>query len=315
MKKIKILTMIMTMVMTTLVGCSSPMPDLSKEDNDKVASYLASVVLDYHSASKSRLLTVSLDDLIEEEEVLEEDELEEGELEESELEEDELEEEEVVIPVITNLADILPMNGVTLMLHEYQIMSQYETRDGLGVSAKEGNQLVAVVYQMVNSTQEAREVDFFTQNMIATLAVNGNVGIRNMVTIFQGDMVMLQETLEPGEQMSGYFMFEVPSIWLTNITSLQMNVRAGGQQATITMVGMTNYIPAEGEVLVMPDLESLEEELGEYLEEGQGNSLGEGIEGDLLQEQPDIGEPALPPTPLEDGLEDREPPEDGVMAL
>lgn len=291
MKKKMILTMIITIAMTTLVGCSS-MPDLTEAENAKVASYLASVVLDYHSNTKSRILAVSLEDVLLEEE-LEEEVVEEEELEEelTDGEGTDMEVEEV-IPVNTNLADILPMNGVTLMLQEYQIMNQYEASDGLGIYAKDGNQLVSVVYQMVNSTNEAQELSFFSLNMSASLFVNGGVGIRNMITIFNGDMVMMQETIEAGEQLSGFIMFEVPSALLTNISTMQMEVRVSGQSATITMAGITNYVPQEGEVLEIPDLEELEEELLEdELLDGQPpeNQLPE-EGGDELEERMQLEE-------------------------
>ncbi len=239
--KTRMLTLSIVLAMA-LTGCSSTV-QLTEEESKIIAQYAANLIVDYHSDTKSRMLTEmeTAEEEVEEgadeekEEVVENQQQEQAETQVETQAETQEEVEEEVVPTTSDINEVLPVAGTHVAYINYRVAKQYTDNDGIGISAKDDHMLVIINYQVGNVTDYDTTVDFFSDKISATLSIDGGDTVSNMVTILPGDMVMLQETIAPGESVEAFLMFEVPVEMIASITSLDLTLTASGGVAQVTL--------------------------------------------------------------------------------
>ncbi|MFI3176721.1 MAG: hypothetical protein R3Y67_04400 [Eubacteriales bacterium] len=236
--KTRILTLSIVLAMA-LTGCSSTV-QLTEDESKIIAQYAANLIVDYHSDTKSRMLTEMETDEEEVEEGVDEEKVDAEEAEEETVEnqeeiETQEEVEEEVVPTTSDINEVLPVAGTYITYLNYGVVKQYTDNDGMGISAKDNHMLVILNYQVGNVTDSDTTIDFFADKVSATLSIDGGDAVSNMFTILPGDMAMLQETIAPGESVEAFLMFEVPVEMIASVTSLELTLTGSGGVAQVTL--------------------------------------------------------------------------------
>ncbi len=239
----KKLSVFLCVIITTITvsGCGQIIPELTEEENKMITTYVANLILDYHSDTKSRLL-------IEEEQVdiLTDQEADEvidpqieGSVEESDDADIEVNQEVVEepdIPNITDIVQVLSHGNCNISIAGYKIMDQYTEEDGFGLVPGQENKLLMVEYEIGNLGSEAESINFFKDNMKCVLTINGQYSSSHKMSILSNDMTTLETTLQPEEVKVVFICFEIPSSMVESIKSLEMSVTTNMGTANITIL-------------------------------------------------------------------------------
>ena len=131
------------------------------------------------------------------------------------------------------LADGLGMSGATIKVSNYVTSASYPGGDlVLSVPATTGKKVVAVEFEIYNSTATPIICNTIKNNVVLKLTVNGTGDIYESFTILQNDLINLMNiNIAPNGKYTAVAIFMVPEGAAANITSMSVSVSLNGGAA------------------------------------------------------------------------------------
>lgn len=195
-------------MMFIFAGCGN-MPDLSDENNDIIAEYVAGVLIDRSNVRQAKYIESKE---IETSTLPDETESSDETTSENETEsqgEGETETETVPAePDYLDVSDLFGVDNLKVTLDSCVICSEYPFDDAaiFTFSPEPGCRLVAVTLNIHNSNEQA--VTLSSKNRIMKCQINTDASINSNAMIFGNDITNLKDVvLEPGADYKGLVLF------------------------------------------------------------------------------------------------------------
>lgn len=241
MRKKCIYFILICLILFSLTGCRNTIPKMTEEEQVMVTNYAAALLLKYDSGYQSKLLN---DEQLKEEEQLQQKIQEEAEelakIEaEREAKKQEQENEEKAgdsdnveeIPV-TDPAEFLALDGITVGFGGVEYLDQYPNDGGelfFATNASEGCKLAVVHLVLSNTTSEVKKADVFSSNAKFKISFNNGDYHNTMATLFSDDFSVYQAELQPGASTDTVLIVDLKEEDCVDVQSVDLYIKANGQ--------------------------------------------------------------------------------------
>lgn len=229
-----------------LTGCGAGIPDMTRQEEQMVGEYAATLLLKYDANSRSRLVS---------REEVEAEELKQAELEEKRKAEEadqktQAEEENPASAVETEQQPGanavgrpeeffgLP-EGVMISYTGYEVCDSYpqddETNTYFALDAAEGKQLVVLKFHMENQSQAEQHIDILSQNATMRVTANGSYSRNVLTTMLMDDLSTYVGDIPAGETAEVVLLAELDNDVANNISTLMLNLKNDSKTCTIQL--------------------------------------------------------------------------------
>lgn len=227
-------------LMLTVVGCGNAIPDMTDEQMTMVTEYAAAMLLKYDSDYEPMLLNDER--LAEEEEIqskiaqeaerraaIEAEKAAKQEAEKAEAEKGSSQGESVehIDP-----AAFMELEGVSVSCNGIEFQDTYPN-DGddlfFFVHASEGCKLAIVHLQIVNNSQEEKNVNIFDTNARFKISFNGGEYHSTMMTMLENDFSVYAGVLAPGSVADTVLMVDLKEEECNPVENLKLYIKYNGQ--------------------------------------------------------------------------------------
>ncbi|MCI8485134.1 MAG: DUF4352 domain-containing protein [Lachnospiraceae bacterium] len=221
-----------------LTGCGDEMATLTESEEEVIVNYSAGTLAKHNSYQQEGMSSVYPK---EEEESFDSEETEEKEPEnqeeskenkESEGSQEKPAEEEAKTVTLT---EALAIPGIEFAYQDYSTSDSYRQGDYFSLDALEGSTYVILNVNVTNTGAEAAECDLLSRQPVFHLKINGESGVKNVISMLENDLSTYISTLEAGQTAAGILMFEVPKELAENISSLELSLEMNGNTSEIKL--------------------------------------------------------------------------------
>lgn len=244
-----VLGMTFVLCSSVLVGCGNSIPNLSKEDEQKVGEYAAMVMLKYDANHRSRLVDVY-------DPIFEEPEPEIEEIVEEEPIEEEVEEPKEETPVIDSLPEAtdpvivepsitienllgLP-TGVSLVYTGYSFSKSFPEDDSMDsyfmLDATEGKKFLVLHYQLINQSGDNQSIDLIRKHFSFKAIIPGTSTVASIFTSLDEDLSSYLGVIENGDADDVVLIFEEDENLDENLESLTLSVKDSENSGNYTLI-------------------------------------------------------------------------------
>lgn len=247
-------------------GCGVRFPEMTTEQEEKIAEYAARAVMRHMQDYDSRLVDLSL---YEEKDITDvENPSEDNRMDET-----------ADTPTVDisgegsslTLEEVFSLTGVEIQYTGYLVADTYPEAQGdnpyFALDATEGKKLLVLRFTLHNMTAEAVELDIFSMAPKATVTVNDTVRKNAMSTMLLDDLGTFVGSIDGGEEMPMVLLAEIDQNAAADIRSLRLTVRTDVGTATVLLQdGGTAASNGESSQLVtaQPQTESVSELTGTW---------------------------------------------------
>lgn len=138
---------------------------------------------------------------------------------------------------ITDLAELIGMEGVSICYDSYSIVDYYPSYDQEGtfiyLEAEDGYQLLVVRFDLKNLTGQNLEVDLLNAELEYKLLMNGTKAARPMLTILIDDLGTYRSTIAAGDEQSAVLIFQISDALTDDIETLELQASYQERSGTI----------------------------------------------------------------------------------
>lgn len=220
-----------------LTGCGDEMVTLTESEEEVIVNYSAGTLAKHNSYQQEGMSSVYPKE--EEEESFDPEGGEEKEPEKQEESKENKGEEgsrenpsgEEVKTV--TLTEALAVPGMEFAYQDYSTSDSYKQGDYFSLDALEGSTYVILNVNVTNTGTEAAECDLLSRQPVFHLKINGESGVKNVISMLENDLSTYISTLEAGQTAAGILMFEVPKELAENISSLDLSLEMDGKTSEI----------------------------------------------------------------------------------
>ena len=216
-----------------LTGCAS-VPELSQEDNDMAAEYMAGELLKYDKSYNygfdyDRTVLIPTPEptptpTVKPSEPAATDGGSKGSGSENDIA-DALKE--------VSLEKINGLSGVSIKQTGYSLRSRYSDSNFAEVSAKDGNRLLVVTFKIKNTSGKAVDIDFSKADVTYALSIDGKGYGTPLHSIINHDMQYFTGKIPAGKSRKGVLIFEIPSS--VKIKNAVVTASAKSNVATVSL--------------------------------------------------------------------------------
>lgn len=236
-------TAILAAMALMLSGCGTAYPELTAEEEVKVAEYAAKLLLKYDANNRSRLI------------VREEAEIEVEEPEElPEEPEDVVEEPEVSEPADTPVIELEQeantnmigspeefyqlADGIVINYQGLEVCDSYPTEGAdayFALDAATGKHLIVMKFGIENHSQAEQHVDILAQDVILQITANGSYTRNILTTMLTDDMSSYIGDIPAGEAVDVVLLAEADDDVADSISTLMLHLKNDSQKCTIQL--------------------------------------------------------------------------------
>lgn len=212
------------MISFLLSGCGVM---ISEEDNRIIAEYAADLLLKYDKNYQGPLIEPETKT---ETDTSESTETASDETAATTTEEDASTEASTAenIREITDIADVIGLDGISIGLGQCLFLDQYPSADQeephVSLDAEPGHKLVVLEFNISNQTDQDIEVDLLHQTVDYKLVMNDSREAKPMLTILTDDLGTMQNVVPAGESQKAVLVFQMSEGMIGQITSLKIRV-------------------------------------------------------------------------------------------
>lgn len=232
-----IITVLSACLIFSLTGCTSAIPELTEDEQDKVTRYMADLLLKYDANYQDSLLegeelTIALEEQKEKEEEAKLQAAEQERLEQEKIEAskpDDIEVEEVPdYASVDEMAEASRLENVEFDYLGYEVVSQYPEAQGdelvFAMTPTEGNQLLVMKFNMANVGGSDCEIDMIRTGTSYAVKLGEGSYAPVLTTLLENDLSTLGTTVPVESGTEVVLISEVPVG--TQIDSIFLYVRA-----------------------------------------------------------------------------------------
>lgn len=224
-----------------LVGCSSPMPDLTQEESDLISEYAVGILLKYDKNYGNRLVNTSEYEIVveEPEEELPEEEAEQmPEASADDTESADVGQSEETVASQTTLQDYYDIEGIEFQYSGYDLTQSYpptgdETNLFFSMDATEGEQLLVLKFLATNISSENQNVNMMDKGVRCLVSVNGEPGQRALTTMLLNDIQTYSNIMPAGFSTELVCVVEIPQSVF--VESIDLILTGKGENATLKL--------------------------------------------------------------------------------
>lgn len=251
MRKWVVIATISLVIATGLTGCGNAIPELTEEQQSQVCEYAAQALVRHMRGYQSMVLDEQ--QIANESQRLEDAAALRAEIE-AEKEASKKAKEEAKndanegngtdsssnVAVYHDLGEFVGLDGVKLSYAGYEVCDSYpsdtEAGDWQGVCrATNGNKLVVFKYDMTNVTSGDCTVDIASKNIRCTFKVGGSVNKTALTTMLSNDLLMYRGVVAVGDTNQAVAVIEMSEEDASNLSSVKMKVKCGGESMETTL--------------------------------------------------------------------------------
>lgn len=228
-KRVGVIACLLAAVLT---GCAS-VPELSQEDNDVAAEYMAGELLKYDK-SYSYAFDYDRSVLIPTPEPTPKPTVkpsESADVGSSSSSGGRNKTESTVKEV--DLEKIYGVSGVSIKQTGYSLRSRYSDSNGAEVSAGKGNRLLVATFNIKNTTGSEVSVKLGKSPVTYGLNIDGKGYGEPLMSIINHDMQFFDEKIPAGKTRKGVLIFEIPS--KVKLKDAAISVGKGSMVATVAL--------------------------------------------------------------------------------
>lgn len=225
MKKLWCLLAVLTLSFV-LSGCGV---ELTDRDNRIIAEYAADLLLEYDKNYQGSLVELEADSATDTEGEPET----ESSTTEPDSTDDKTEEADTTAPVsnsstITDIADTVGLEGVSIVYSNHMFTDQYPSQDQEGsfisLDADPGYKLLILEFNITNQTDEDLEMDLLHAHIDYQLVVNDVKAAKPMLTILMDDLNTLQSVVPAEGEEKAVLIFQISEGMVEQVESLNLQV-------------------------------------------------------------------------------------------
>lgn len=224
-----------------LTGCGNKIPQMTDEQQALVVEYAADVVVRHDKNYSGKLVELSIEQRLPEEEATMEKQMPETE---SPSVPENIDIEEPVYEVqeqtqIEDIASFLKMDTVKIDYAGYEVDDFYPNESEsenffFAMNATEGNKLLILKFEVENISGAETELDIAQSNVKFKIEVNGEKK-NALTTMLLNDLAYYQGTVAPGESVELVLTCEIPDQQAGEISSLALIMKSVDNTATISL--------------------------------------------------------------------------------
>jgi len=209
------------MVSLLLVGCATPMHELTAEEEELIIHYAANVVAKHNVYQKDGMNSL----LPEETEETESSENTQNteESTDTDTEGGNAGENNQTTKPEVSIAEKLGYKDLEITYSEGEFLSVYEESIGMSVVAPEGTTLYVMPFTVSNPTKEPVLVDNITLNPVFKL-VKADYSLKAEITLLSTDLSTYVGEIQPDETIELVLLFEVPEEKTSDILGASLKV-------------------------------------------------------------------------------------------
>lgn len=223
-----------------LTGCGV---ELSEEQNRIMAEYAADLLLQYDANYQSRLVEVEDEsDIQSTTEATTEDVTEDSGTEEpgssTEAGDGEGSSTEALTSEVTDIAEILGLEGVSITYAERSFVDYYppeEQEAYVDLTADEGYKLMVLQFRIQNQSSQEVELDLLHKQLEYQLLVNGTQSAKPMLTILTEDLGTYQGTISPESEQTAVLVFQISEGLVDKVETIDLRIKNQEQNYVIHM--------------------------------------------------------------------------------
>lgn len=123
--------------------------------------------------------------------------------------------------------------GVTILYTGANVCDSYpesgEENEYFALDASEGNKLIVLNFDILNSLQEVQTVDFLSQSPVIKITVNDKVTRFALTTMLMEDMSTYKGEIPAGGKISLVLLAEVPTDEIATVSSVRISLKNADQ--------------------------------------------------------------------------------------
>lgn len=232
MKKTSLLCVLLASMSLLISGCSEKMIELSEEEADIIAAYSAKVVANRNVNQKEGVTVISLEQL--EAEQQQQEEVSTEEVVANEQGDPSSTETKQEIPKMS-LTDVIGVSGLTFQFVDFSVQQDYQSGDTFMLSPKKGYGYLVANIKAINTTEQPLEIDLLNKEARFEVVVNGVATSVAETTILLNDLSTAKEVIPAKEEKDYVLLFQVKEEQLSDITSIEFQVKMNGATHSIEM--------------------------------------------------------------------------------
>lgn len=216
-------------VMLSTAGCGTKPYDLSSEEQEKVAAYVAHVVTRYNDRQEEGLIRIQQEDVSEETADSKEPQAETKDKQENTEDNTKNVTSDAEKPKAetVSLRQALKLeDGLDASFENYDVTDSYVESDYFAMNATAGKTFL-VVHVNLKATGGDIECDMLKKNLKYRVVINGDKTVAAQTSILLNDLGTYQGTIAGGSAQECVLLFETEKQNVENITSLQLKVSDG----------------------------------------------------------------------------------------
>lgn len=216
-------------VMLSTAGCGTKPYDLSSEEQEKVAAYVAHVVTRYNDRQEEGLIRIQQEDVSEETADSKEPQAETKDKQENTEDNTKNVTSDAEKPKAetVSLRQALKLeDGLDASFENYDVTDSYVESDYFAMNATAGKTFLAVHINL-KATGGDIECDMLKKNLKYRVVINGDKTVAAQTSILLNDLGTYQGTIAGGSAQECVLLFETEKQNVENITSLQLKVSDG----------------------------------------------------------------------------------------
>lgn len=231
--------MIFSLVCT---GCTEVM-DLSEEETRLIAEYAGELLLSYDRGYENRLEDGEADrELMTSEDTENEEDTSETTVDEQVAEDENTisEENELQSEQVTDIAQSVGAENVSIQCSGYELLSQYpKDEDGekaVQLDAPEGYELLVLKFDVTATQEKEVNVALVEQDVQYELLCNGTMAAKPMLTILTNDLNTLEMTVVPGQTAEAVLIFQISKSAAEQLSTMELRVTNNDVRNVITIL-------------------------------------------------------------------------------
>jgi len=138
-----------------------------------------------------------------------------------------------------DVGNIFGLDKMEISFKDLKIVDKYpdvaDNQLAFQVTATSGHRLMVLTFDILNVADVASNCNIIGQNIKFRVCVNDTDYLSVQKTLLADDFAQMNVTLQPHENKTGVVVCQVPSDYNTDVTSLSLVVRTGGEDKIVKL--------------------------------------------------------------------------------
>ncbi len=138
-----------------------------------------------------------------------------------------------------DIGKLFGIEGVEVNYNGFQALDMYPVMEaeqlGFTMEANQGAKLIVVKFELVNKLDEPKACNIVGQNIKFQMRFNGTDNVAVQKTLLTDDFASLNYILQPGERKTVVVISQVAAGYETTISSVDLITRIGGENTMINL--------------------------------------------------------------------------------